>query len=483
MSHIPHASNIRPPPVGAQAADKPRAMLRSLVDRLKPSRLFGPGGGPGPTVRADRRELPGAAAPDVAAWPQWLAVGARRPLIGHRGKLAGFEFSLPPAVLHRLRRRDDEAAADEHAHALFTAMRQTVAAGQLAYTELPSGWLERPPAPGQLGSGILIGIPLIEALGEFTPEAHAAVLAMRRSGARVGWAGDFPRAFAPDFLLLPFSTLPRIASEDGDEDAAVVDSTAIERRLAQAAQRRLPVLATGVSHIDDLELALRAGAAQASCAVGTAMEPRHPQPLSPRVQRLSRLLNRLLRDDDTNAIVTDVKADVSLAVRLLQHLNAVGVGQTRAVESIEQAVALLGRNELYRWLAVLMIQQGATRPAARALQEIALARGRLLELLAIGRGESEPGSLFMLGLLSMLGLLLDTRIEDAIEPLDLGDTMRRALLLHEGPWMEYLAMSWHLDDPNPLVAQAVAAGFGGLDAVLAHAEAAWAWAAQVTRGR
>jgi c-di-GMP phosphodiesterase len=483
MSDIPHAPHIRHPPVGARAADKPRAMLRSLVDRLKTSRLFAPGGGPGPTVRIDRREQPSAAAPDVAAWPQWLAVGARRPLIGHRGELAGFEFSLPPAVLHRLRRRDDEAAADEHAQALFTAMRQAVQAGQIAYTELPSGWLERPPAPEHLGSGMLIGIPLIEALGEFTPEAHAAVLAMRRSGARVGWAGDFPRAFAPDFLLLPFSTLPRVASEHGDEDAAPIDGAAIERRLAQAARRRLPVLATGVAHIDDLELALRAGAAQASCAIGHTMQPRHPQPLSPRMQRLSHLLNRLLRDDNTLAIVADIKADVSLAVRLLQHLNAVGVGQARAVESIEQAVALLGRNELYRWLAVLMIQQGATRPAARALQEVALARGRLLELLAMDRGESQPGSLFMLGLLSMLGLLLDTRLEDAIEPLDLGDAMRHALLLQEGPWMEYLAMSWHLDDPNPLVAQAVAAGFGGLDVVLAHAEAAWAWAAQVTRGR
>lgn len=456
-------------------------MIRTFVDRWKKTWRASPADA-GPTVLPDRRVAARAQGP--AGEPDnavsALSLGARLPLVDRQGQLVGFEFRLADEALQRLRRQEDKAAAIQHGAALFDAMRLTVDTGRLAYTELPPGWIEHPTQPGQLTPGMLIAIPLIEALGEFTPEGLSNVMTMRAAGAKVGWAGDFPRAFAPDFLQLPVSAIrtdPQ--AELGDFHPGLAD---IESRVQSASRRRLPVLATGIAHIEDLETALRAGVAQAVCAIPSHGEPRHPQAVSPRVQRMCQLLNRLLRDEDTAAIVADIKADVGLSYRLLHYLNMAGIGMAQQIESIEQAVTLLGRNELYRWLAALMIRQAATRPAAGVLQEIALARGRLLELLAIDRGEPEPGSLFILGLVSMLGLLLDTTLDDAIAPLHLPAKARKALLLHEGEWLEYLAMSWHLDDPNPLVAKAMAEHFGGLDHVLARATQSWQWAAAVHRG-
>ena len=43
---------------------------------------------------------------------------------------------------------------------------------------------------------------------------------------------------------------------------------------------------------------------------------------------------------------------------------------------------VLGRGELYRWLSVLLTASGSGRKASRALQEVSLARARLLELLS-----------------------------------------------------------------------------------------------------
>ncbi len=468
MRAVPFSRPQRPPllqPARAQA-DNAGAMFRSLVDQWKRRREAGSSRfSAGPTVRVDRRGPPvHAAAP--------TAIGARRPLISAKGRLVGFEFCLAEATLARLRRWEDEPTAYEHALALFTSMRIATDAGRLAYTELPVGWLERLPATIAIAPGMLIGVPQIDAMGEFTPESCSAILAMRAVGAKVGWTGDFPRAFGPDFLLLPFFA----GAAEGNP------AHQVEHRIHKAARHRLPVLATGIAHIDDLDDAVRNGAAHVACAIPSHYEPEQPLPISPRVQRVCQLLNRLMRDDDTPVIAADIKSDVGLSYRLLNYLNMAGVGMMSRIGSIEQAVALLGRNELYRWLAMLMVSHASTRPTAAALQEVTLARARLLELLAIDRGEAQPGGLFMLGLTSMLGLLLDARLDDAVAQLHLPDAARNALLLHEGPWVEYLAMARHLDDPNPLVVQAMAERFGGIEQVMQRAAEAWHWAAAMGRG-
>ena len=437
-----------------------RAFVRWLKARRDAPAASVPAGTPAPAVPLPVSAAPSAAAafPATLAVAPVMAIGARRPLIDARGRVAGFEFRIADATLRRLQGRDSEVAAAAHTRALFATMRLTAEAGRLAFTELPPAWLRRQQLADEVTAGCMIAVPLVEAADAFDAESCTAIRALRRAGARVGWAGPRVQPVTPDFIVV------RPALDD----------------LAAARQRGLPLLANDIDSVEELEAALRAGAVYACCSVAQRSEPKDAQPIAPQVQRLCQLLNRLVQEVDTAAIVADIKADVGVAYRLLHHLNMAGVGAGREIDSIEQAVALLGRNELYRWLSMVLIRFAAVRPASSALQEMALARARLFELLAIERHETAPGSLFTFGLASMLGLLLNVRLAEAIEPLNLPDLARQALLHGTGPWQPYLVLAVELQKPKSSMLEALAEPFGGLDKVLARSADAWHWAAKAS---
>lgn len=119
------------------------------------------------------------------------------------------------------------------------------------------------------------------------------------------------------------------------------------------------------------------------------------------------------RTDDNATVVDNIKADAALSLRLLLHLNSVGAWPGRVLDSVEQAVLVLGRDALGRWVAQRLVQMAPPRPASSAAQAMAMARGRLLELLARAQGAASPGSLYLLGLASMLPLLMQGSVEDA----------------------------------------------------------------------
>jgi len=175
-----------------------------------------------------------------------------------------------------------------------------------------------------------------------------------------------------------------------------------------------------------------------------------------------------------------------LSYRLLRYANSPALGLTRGVETAEQAVQLLGRRELQRWLQMLLMSSAASRQATAAMQEQALARGRLMELLAGADTQSQEaaadsktsaGALFSVGLFSMLETLLETPLAQALAPLRLSDAANQALLHGQGPWAAHLQLATALDSNDPAVAELLAARWGGIDAVQTLSDAAWTWAA------
>jgi EAL and modified HD-GYP domain-containing signal transduction protein len=178
-----------------------------------------------------------------------------------------------------------------------------------------------------------------------------------------------------------------------------------------------------------------------------------------------------------------VRADVALGYRLLRYANSPAVGLRTPVETVEQAIAVLGRRELTRWLQVMLLTAAAMRPAQQALQQHTLMRARLLERLAERRGEAEPGAFFTLGLLSTLDTLMGVPLPTALAPLRLREEAQQALLEHRGPWQPQLALLEALEDPDESRAWAAAQALGHGDELADETAAAWAWASGVdTKG-
>lgn len=146
---------------------------------------------------------------------------------------------------------------------------------------------------------------------------------------------------------------------------------------------------------------------------------------------LLQLLSRL-HDPDTSVRELEALAvrDPALTYRLLRLVNSAAVGARREVGSLSQAIALLGTDEIRRWLHLFLAEPDGDTP--EELARTMLVRARMCEIIAELLGRRDPGGYFVIGLLSRLELLLHTSLEAIIDPLPLTPSAREALLHRRG---------------------------------------------------
>lgn len=412
---------------------------------------------------AGRRGVaPGAAAAaDAAAAGNF---GLRRPLIGRGGRVAGFEMLLPPAAQKRLAERGDSPAAVAHHVALLSAATALAASGRSPLVHLPVALLERPTVVSAIGHGVMV------LLDKPATAKAEALNALRERGVMLG-APDGPPSRTPpvDFVALHAAT-------------GGIDTLLLSAQRWREVLPRVLVVGMGLDDLDDLERALQAGVTLAGGRLGRSAKVAPRRDLGSAAHRICELLNHLALDRDTGVIAEAVRGDVALTYRLLRYANSPAIGLRRAVETVDDAVTLLGRNELYRWLSVQLMSAAAARQASKALEESALARGRVLEGIARQRNEDNPGAHFTLGLLSLIEQLLQTPMSAALAPLRVSDVARQALLERSGPWADRLRLLDLLDAANAEQADALAVELGVQAELPKIVEDAWRWAAEVREG-
>lgn len=147
-------------------------------------------------------------------------------------------------------------------------------------------------------------------------------------------------------------------------------------------------------------------------------------------------------DADTHEIAALLRQDVALSYHLLRLVNSLGVGGGRKVNSFAQAILILGRQQLRRWLNLMLFaaRKGDVR-SAMLLSRVAM-RGRAIELLAKAGGHDknmqEQG--FMTGMFSLLGVLFGMPLAEVLAPLAISDAVRAALLERGGELGALLAL-------------------------------------------
>ncbi len=151
---------------------------------------------------------------------------------------------------------------------------------------------------------------------------------------------------------------------------------------------------------------------------------------------LLRLLGLVLDDADTAALEAAFKQDPKLPYNLLKLVNSVAAGTGRKIDSLAQAITVIGRRQLQRWLQLLLFAlhgEGGTAP--NPLLQLAATRGKLMEILArMGAGQDRglQERAFMAGLFSKLDVLLEMPMADILASLNLADDVRAALMDRTG---------------------------------------------------
>ncbi len=148
---------------------------------------------------------------------------------------------------------------------------------------------------------------------------------------------------------------------------------------------------------------------------------------------LMQLLTLVAQDADTSEIEQIFKRDPGLAFHLFRLVNSAGMGLSRKITSFNQAIMVLGRRQLQRWVQLLLFVSRQEDDASPLLI-LAAMRGQLMGLLAVARGydESRVEYAFMAGIFSLLDSLLGMSMPEIVNSIHLPEEIQAALLAHQG---------------------------------------------------
>ncbi len=198
---------------------------------------------------------------------------------------------------------------------------------------------------------------------------------------------------------------------------------------------------------------------------------------------LTQLLGMVLRDAETQQVEQVFKQHPSLTYNLMRLVNSVASGARHSIVSVSQAIMVLGRKQLQRWLQLLLFTLQAGAPYPSPLLLLAATRGRMMELLA-GKQQCSAEYCdegFMAGILSLIDVLIDRPLADIVGELGLGERLAAALLRREGEMgalLQLVESVEHHDLSRTLSLLAQCGGLSLSDLTMAEIEA-MCWANQV----
>ena len=158
--------------------------------------------------------------------------------------------------------------------------------------------------------------------------------------------------------------------------------------------------------------------------------------LSPSQLAVMELMTLVTSDADNHEIERAIKRDVSLALNLLRLVNTPAVGARQRIDSLSQAVTILGRRQLQRWLQIMLYAEPSKRGHSMTpLLMLATTRGRLMELLAskLRPSQREAADVaFTVGIMSLMDTLFGITMKEILDQIPVSDDVRGALLARAG---------------------------------------------------
>jgi EAL and modified HD-GYP domain-containing signal transduction protein len=164
-------------------------------------------------------------------------------------------------------------------------------------------------------------------------------------------------------------------------------------------------------------------------------------------KRLLALLGLLARDADSRELEVLLKQDPALAYHLLKLVNSAAFALSSPIHSFGQAINVLGRRQLQRWLQLLLYARQQDDGLANPLLPLAAVRAAMMETLVKAQGgdRDQQDMAFVVGVFSLLDVLLEMPMTEIVAALSLDLDVVMALLDRGGPLGELLQLVEHTD--------------------------------------
>ncbi|MDR2164798.1 MAG: HDOD domain-containing protein [Zoogloeaceae bacterium] len=421
---------------------------------------------------------------------------SREPLLGRDQRIVAYEFS------HALQSRIAEKRLLVRQFYDDVLLRHLAALdldgfleGRLAFLELSPASLSHPAFVQLPRHNIFLSLALTVTDAPLADMALVRALpslkALRANGTRVGMKWQYAwkmEASGWDALLaeIDFIRISWREFQDDSDDALerLVSLLRPVTRTLTAGTSPLRLVASELRTPEDFRRAYRLGFDLFRGDFINHREPGKISRSSTNRLRILQLLRHLRHDAETSRLTQEIRQDPVLSYRLLRYVNSAALGLNRQIGSLDQALTILGRDTLYRWLSTLLFHVVDPGYYEWALTEQALARAALMERLGkyAGHAGLTRDDLFLAGLFSLLDKLLGEPLEKLATDIQVSDELRAALVHRRGPLAQYLAFAEACETTNTenIAARAQALGLSAQMVNLAIVEAL-AWAQEMTR--
>ncbi|MDL2358482.1 MAG: EAL domain-containing protein, partial [Pseudomonadota bacterium] len=330
---------------------------------------------------------------------------ARQPILGRDERLVAYELLFRTAGASEANVSDDATAtAAVISHASQLGMEQVVGA-QLAFVNvnavaLMSDYVRFLPADKVI-------LEILETV-RATPELLARVIELKALGFK----------FALDDVVAESDDVRKLV-ELVDVIKIDVKGVAPARLPALAASLRRQhklLLAEKVETVEEFSLCLKLGFDYFQGFYFARPAILSGKKIAPSELAILELLELVNSNVDNHTIELAVKRDALISLNLLRLVNTPAAGARARIDTLGQAIDVLGRQQLQRWLQILLYATpGAKVELNLPLLQMATTRGKMLELMSLKIHPGQHAAAdtgFTVGIMSLTDALFSMSMAD-----------------------------------------------------------------------
>jgi EAL and modified HD-GYP domain-containing signal transduction protein len=171
--------------------------------------------------------------------------------------------------------------------------------------------------------------------------------------------------------------------------------------------------------------------------------------LAPSQLAIMQLMTLISQDAETSEIEVSIKKDASLVLTLLRLANTPGMGVTQRIDSLGQALTVLGRRQLQRWLQIILYaEHHKGNHFTSPLLQLATTRGKLLEMITetLRPGQrAMADTAFTVGIMSLMDTLFGQSMQEILGQVSVIDEVSDALLYRKGFYGDLLKLAEYIE--------------------------------------
>ena len=342
---------------------------------------------------------------------------ARQPIFDQQLRVCGYELLYRRSENNIFENVDDSLATADVIHNAYLVFNlRELTEGTRAFINFPQTLIEGG-VPSLLPRQSLV-VEVLEHV-EPTEKLLQSLRSLRRQGYTIALDDFvFEEKYRP---LIGLADIIKI-----DYQATPVDQ---QQKLIDALGHRIEFLAEKIETPAEYEIAKRLGYKMFQGYFFSRPIVEHGAEVHPLRHTLIEMLKELdCPEPSFRRISAQIERSVDLSYKMLRTVNTVYQKGRRTIESIEQAVARIGLDELKRWSYLMLLRERQTSESKELIKQSVI-RGKMMELIAEDTlTDGLPFDAFITGIFSSLDVILDEAMQTLIAELPVAPPVKAALL-------------------------------------------------------